>query len=137
MHYIPYNSRNKLHKEKFGAMAEGEATCFRVILPRRLQCSGVTLLIHRDDNYHFEQIPFEWDGMQGDNEEWWKVEYTAEKAGLYWYRFEYTTPWGKCQITNVGNSVGALSPDGEDWQFFPIDLTSRAKKKQMYRQTEF
>ncbi len=121
MHYIPFNSRNKLHKEKFGAMGEGETTYFRVVLPRRLQCSGVTLVIHRDDNYEFEYIPFEWDGMQGDNEEWWKASYTTKQAGLYWYRFEYMTPWGKCQITNVGNSVGSLSPNGEDWQLTVYD----------------
>ncbi len=121
MHYIPFNSRSNLHKEKFGAMREGETTYFRVVLPRRLQCSSVTLLIHRDDDYNFEQISFNWDGMQGDNEEWWKAQYTAKKAGLYWYRFEYTTPWGKSQITNVGNSIGALSGNGEDWQLTVYD----------------
>ena len=34
MDFIPYNSRNTLHKSKFGALKQGENVVFKVIMPR-------------------------------------------------------------------------------------------------------
>ena len=122
MHYIPYNSRLSFHKNIFGAIREGCTVCLRVILPRKMQCSGVRLVWHRDGENE-NRISFEWDGMQGDNEEWWKVYFTPESPGLYWYHFEYDIPFGKGQIYQTSNGIGKFCNDGTDWQ-----LTVYSKK---------
>ena len=48
MDYIPFNSRNTLHKSKFGAVRQGENFVFRVVLPRNISCSAVKLSIKKD-----------------------------------------------------------------------------------------
>lgn len=115
MHYIPYNSRLEFHKNIFGAIREGCTVCLRVILPRDMQCSAVRLVWHRDGDSE-NKIPFEWDCMQGNSEEWWRVNFTPETPGLYWYHFEYDIPFGKGNIYHTSNGVGKFSGTGNDWQ---------------------
>ncbi|MDD6146528.1 MAG: glycoside hydrolase family 13 protein [Oscillospiraceae bacterium] len=115
MDYIPYNSRNTLHKSKFGALREGEYVVFKVVLPRSLCCSGVDLVIWSDSG-DCESIPMSWLSMQGNDEEWWAMGYTAKKADIYFYHFEYHTPWGRMTIRHNGNCCGSLSMGREDWQ---------------------
>lgn len=115
MHYIPYNSRLSFHKNIFGAIREGCTVCLRVILPREMQCSAVRLVWHRDGENE-NRISFDWDGMQGQNEEWWRVNFTPETPGLYWYHFEYDIPFGKGKIYQTSNGIGKFCNDGKDWQ---------------------
>ncbi len=115
MHYIPYNPRLNFHKNIFGAICEGCTVCLRVILPRDMQCSAVRLVWHRDGESE-NRYDFSWDCMEGNSEEWWKMEFTPECAGLYWYHFEYDIPYGKGEIRRVANNVGKFCNDGEDWQ---------------------
>ena len=115
MDYIPYNSRNLLHKSKFGAVREGEHFVFKVVLPRSLQCSGVNLVIKSDKGEN-KYIPMSWLSMEGDGEEWWALGYTAESADIYFYYFEYQTPWGCTKIMHRGDCLGSLSGGTESWQ---------------------
>ncbi len=115
MHYIPYNSRLNFHKNIFGAIREGCTVCLRVILPRDMQCSGVNLVWHKDGEKE-NRTAFEWDCMQGDREEWWKVNFTPQTPGLYWYHFEYDIPFGKGQIYHTANGIGKFSGTGSEWQ---------------------
>jgi len=115
MDYIPYNSRNSIHKSRFGAVKEGEHLVFKVILPRNLQCSGVDLVI-RSDKGESRYLPMGWLSMEGENQEWWALGYTAEKADIYFYHFEYNTPWGRTKIMHNGNCLGLLAEGSEQWQ---------------------
>lgn len=115
MHYIPYNSRLQFHKNIFGAIREGCTVCLRVILPREMQCSAVRLVWHRDGETE-SRNSLDWDCMEGYGEEWWKIEFTPEKAGLYWYHFEYDMPFGKGEIRHTTNGIGKFCSDGEDFQ---------------------
>ena len=115
MHYIPYNPRLNFHKNIFGAICEGCTVCLRVILPRDMQCSGVRLVWHRDGEIE-NKYSLDWDCMEGNNEEWWKINFTPESAGLYWYHFEYDIPYGKGEIRKASNNVGKFCSDGEEWQ---------------------
>ena len=115
MHYIPYNSRLQFHKNIFGAIREGCTVCLRVILPREMQCSAVRLVWHRDGETE-SRNSLDWDCMEGYGEEWWKIEFTPEKAGLYWYHFEYDIPFGKGEIRHTTNGIGKFCSDGEDFQ---------------------
>lgn len=115
MDYIPYNSRNTLHKSKFGALKQGENVVLKVVLPRDLQCKGVDFVITKDSG-GTKYIPMNWLSMEGENEEWWALGYTAEEPDVYFYHFEYTTPWGRMFIRNLGNGIGSLSRGSIDWQ---------------------
>ena len=116
MHYIPYNSRIDYHKSKFGAVKENENVTFRVIMPRNFSVSAVYLVIREDDNERYEYISLSWERMEGDKEEWWKTDYKPSQKGVYWYHFEYDTPFGRSVISRVNGGIGSLSGNGSDWQ---------------------
>lgn len=107
MHFIPYNSRKKYHLSPGAAVRSGEDMIFRIVLPRSEQCSAVRLILETDGGER-EYFSFSWERMQGENEEWWRLETAApESAGIVWYYFEYDTPWGtkKISLESKGSAV--------------------------------
>ncbi len=116
--YIPFNSRKSCHKSKFGALREYESVRFAVVLPRDMNCTGVTLVIRRHDEKREEgfRCYFSWERMEGESEEWWTLDYKPETAGLYMYYFECNTPWGVNFITDCGSGKGAFSNEGAEFQ---------------------
>lgn len=115
MEYIPFNSRNTLHKYPFGAVKEKQNITFRVVLPRHISCSAVYLVI-KEDNGDYIYHSLKWLSMEGEDEEWWGIDYSADKTGIYFYHFEYDTPWGRHTIRHNGNSCGTLSIGKNEWQ---------------------
>ncbi len=125
MDYIPYNSLNTLHKSKFGAVKQGENLIFKVVLPRSLGCRGVDLVIKKDSG-EYDYIPMKWLSMEGADEEWWALGYTAKEADLYFYHFQYHTSWGASDIKHCGDRLGLLSKGTLDWQLsvYQSDFTT-------------
>lgn len=119
--YIPYNSRLEYHKSIFGAVKTGQTVTFRIILPRDFCCHAAKLVIKKAEADEYGYINMQWDCMEGVGEEWWKVDFTAEKAALYKYHFEYDTSWGTSRIYHAGNGLAAIKGDGEDWQLTVYD----------------
>lgn len=115
MDFIPYNSRNTLHKSKFGALKQGENVVFKVIMPRSFGVSRVDLVI-RSDSGDYEYLPMNWLSMEGDSEEWWALGYTAKEPDIYFYHFEYETAWGRSFIKHSGNCLGRVSAGDVEWQ---------------------
>ena len=120
MDYIPYNSQKDYHKYPFGAVKTGSSIVFNVILPRSLMCSGVFLLIHADD-CHEDRIALSWSRMEGDDEEWWTLEYRADEEGLYFYHFEFETAFGGSNILHDGSCLGSLNGGEHEWQLTVYD----------------
>lgn len=116
--YIPYNSRSKLHKSKFGPIEQGETVIFNVVLPRAMGCTGIDLVVRNDNETRQEGFRngFSWLRMEGEDEEWWTLNYTPTQEGLYWYFFECNTSWGKTVITNKGNGIGILGETEKEFQ---------------------
>lgn len=116
--YIPYNSRSKLHKSKFGAIKQGETVTFNIVLPRAMCCTGVNLVVRNDNETRKEGFrnSFTWLRMEGEDEEWWTLDYTPTLEGLYWYFFECKTSWGSTVITNGGNGIGVLGETESEFQ---------------------
>ena len=119
--YIPYNSRLEYHKSIFGAVKTDQTVTFRIILPRDFCCHAAKLVIKKAEADEYGYINMQWDCMEGVGEEWWKVDFTAEKAALYKYHFEYDTSWGTSRIYHAGNGLAAIKDDGEDWQLTVYD----------------
>ena len=119
--YIPYNSRYEYHKSIFGAVKSEQTTVFRIILPRDFCCTAARLVIKEDNWDNPWYINMQWDCMQGDGEEWWKVEFASETSGLFEYHFEYDTPWGTSRIYHMGDGIGGIADSGNDWQLTIYD----------------
>ncbi len=115
MDYIPYNSRLTYHKSPFGAVREGEEVTIRIVLPRGICCTGASLVLNHDNGEN-SVYPMAWERMEGYDEEWWSVKFTAENQGLYWYHFVIACKNGGNMITRFDNSTGRISPDGTSFQ---------------------
>ena len=120
MYYIPFNSRKPYHKTPFGAVAAGEEVTFRVILPRELCCRGVRLAV-RADTGGTTYTAAQWERMEGDGEEWWRIVFTPAAVGLYWYYFIYDTDFGSMEIRNEENGLGRITRDALEWQLTVYD----------------
>ncbi|MEG1614503.1 MAG: glycoside hydrolase family 13 protein [Oscillospiraceae bacterium] len=112
-----FNSREKQYKSKFGAVCAGEDVLFRLLLPcyDNHFCTGAFLLLCKDGK---EEERFELcatDSYQ-DNHRWWEITKSVAESGLYWYHFEYSTPFGNCRISNDGDGIGYVSDYGASWQ---------------------
>ncbi len=119
--YIPYNSRYEYHKSIFGAIECDREVVFRIVLPRDFCCHHARLVVKKDSDCFENHIEMQWDCMQGEGEEWWRVSFRPETSGLYEYRFEYDTPWGTSKIYHVGDGVGKIRSEGEEWQLTVYD----------------
>ncbi|MBQ8182888.1 MAG: glycoside hydrolase family 13 protein [Clostridia bacterium] len=115
MHFIPYNSRDTRHKSIFGSTAAGDSLRLAVLMPRNFSCCKVTLIYHKDGESEQHRDLF-WCGMNGDNEEWWDINFTFEASGLYYYHFTYETPFGKGNIFLRSGGCGEFAPTGNEWQ---------------------
>jgi len=113
MHFIPFRSRSSLHKSPFGAVAAGEEVALRVIMPRHMQCRGMTLCWGNYDGAWEQSLPFQWEGMEGEDEEWWQCRLTLQEPGLYRYQFLYESELGNGVIGDQGQGVGGIGQ--EDW----------------------
>ena len=113
--FVPFNSRDTRHKSIFGSLAAGENLRFSVLMPRSINCSKVTLVIH-DDYNNYSYYDLLWSGMNGDNEEWWGIDYTFQQAGLYFYHFNYETPFGTNHIYLRSAGLGSFASQGKEWQ---------------------
>lgn len=120
MDFIPFNSRLTYHKYPFGAVCEGTEITLRIVMPRSYGCTGADLRIHKDGEYS-EDLHMTWDGMQGDNEEWWKVTFTPETSGLYFYHFCIFNQYGESVITRFEGSTGRISAEGGEFFFTAYD----------------
>ena len=119
--YIPYISTKEYHKFPLGAVEEESQLTFRIILPRDFGCTGARIIIAKDGEEP-RSYGMWWDCMQGDNEEWWKVQLFFSEKGLYFYHFEYDTPFGTSRISRYNDTLnGCLGSSGSDWQFTVYD----------------
>lgn len=123
--YIPYNSRYQYHKSIYGAIGTGQTVVFRIVLPREFCCHHARFVVKKDGSFYEQFYEMQWDCMQGDFEEWWKVSFCPEESGLYEYRFEYDTPWGTSRIFNFGDGVGKIREKGSFWQLTVYDKDFR------------
>ncbi len=119
--YIPYIPTKEYHKFPLGAVKEETEITFRIVLPRDFGCTGVRIVVTKDAEYP-QSYSMQWDCMQGENEEWWKIQLSFPEKGLYFYHFEYDTGFGVSKIFRHRDTLnGCFAPFGEEWQFTVYD----------------
>ena len=114
MNYYPFDSRNYLYRDKFGALAEGETLRLKVLLHKDAKVHEVFLIIRNDNEPQAKEVLME----AGD----WLCDYRFYECkinlteGLYWYSFKYTSDYGEFFITKTNTSLGIVSYEGASWQ---------------------
>ncbi len=111
---IPFDASKDYHKSIRGAVAAGTSLRLRVLLPRPFGVSYCTLLLTKDGE-STQYIPMEWEQTDGVAE-WWHKELTVNEPGLYFYRFEYVTPWGVSVVRRIEKTEQGGIDGTQQWQ---------------------
>lgn len=124
-----YNSEDKYYKTVKGALRAGESVKFRIIVPRSFGANSARLSFRADAQGEYISKGMYWAGMYGDGHEVWDIETQIPDAGLYWYHFEISSPWGDTRLCKTADFSGAFSPFGAeitDWQLtvYKADFTT-------------
>ena len=111
---LPFDAQIDFYKSIHGAIAAGTSLRLRVLLPRSFGVSACALVLVRDGRWT-DRIPMQWEHTDGV-EEWWTIEFPFWEADLYYYHFEYTTPWGTSILRRLPDSQRAGLDGTSDWQ---------------------
>ena len=115
MKYIPYDSRDTLYKSVFGAVEAGDSVTFRLLLHRDAKVKEAFFLLREDGSGYipYKMIPV---GAYDEDYTWYAYTLKLDTAGLYFYKFRYTSEYGDMFITKHAFSEGLVSKDGGEWQ---------------------
>ena len=119
MSVMLFNSRDKMYKSNYGAVASESKTVFRLLLPCDVQNDVKTakLVVLNDttsETKAFNLYPVD---RYIDSNRFWEVTYTAEAPGLYWYYFEYEDLAGNINKIFRGRyATGHVSDEDVRWQ---------------------
>ena len=114
MNYYPFDSRNTIYRNRFGALAEGETLRLRVLLHKDALPYQVYLQIKNDNSEFFSETEMTACEYLEDYR-FYECEITLTE-GLYWYAFRYTSAHGEFFIRKTETSLGIVSTDGAFWQ---------------------
>ena len=120
MNYYPYNSREALYKEPFGAVKSEEKVNIRLLLHRDASVYEAFLRVINDADSSCYEIAL----TPGD----WLEDYRfyscdiALSTGLYWYDFRYTSAHGEFFVVREQGGRGIVSQsEGDRWQITGYD----------------
>ena len=108
----PFFSRNTLYKKPFGCPADNETVTFRLFLP--LDCSEAVIALCKDGEmcryYRFSrEFETESDGV------WWSCTLGPFSKGLYFYYFEFDTPFGHNVLYKGKTDACVMNQIGEKY----------------------
>lgn len=113
MSNIAFNSRDKFYKSVFGAIQTDRSTGFTLVLSGSMQVKQAYLVIWPDGGSE-KYIPMS--ANEQDGNVYWRTDFKTSKKGLYFYRFDYDTPYGRGSILNSGSGIGYVGAGGQPWQ---------------------
>ncbi len=114
MNYYPFDSRNPLYRDKFGALAEGDTLRLKLLLHNSNKVNKAFLRIQNDATSQTQLIEM----RPADTLEDYRF-YECDlqlNEGIYWYSFKYLTLHGEFFVTKDEHSLGIVSPRGNSWQ---------------------
>jgi len=113
MQYYPFDSRDKLYKPHFGAVAAEESLRLRLLLHNDARVHNAYLSIERDGEAPMEILmqPAE----QLEDYRFYDCSVSLGE-GLYWYSFYYDSDYGRMFVTKTETSLGIVSNKGGKWQ---------------------
>ncbi len=118
-----FNSRDKFFRNPTGAVPDGQNIHFKVCLPRYLGCSRVTLRVHNEHEGSEESGNLFWCGMEGNDFEYWEIDYIPTQAALRYYYFELETSSGVKFLGRTRCGLGELQAHPIAWQLTVYEST--------------
>lgn len=113
MNLVPFDSRNLIYKNPFGAVKSGGEVAFRVVL-------------ENDNENKKVFIEYNLDGHSSNSKELTIVKEDKQSlvyeiklsfsTGLYFYRFKISTDNGEKYILRTKGGEGRITNEGESWQ---------------------
>ena len=97
-HHTMFDSCSAAFRFPVGAVAEGTNLHFKILLPRSLGCSSAQLLVCCDRWPDEGRFGLFWCAMEGEEHEWWEMDFRPEAPGIYWYTFLLQTNGGPRSI---------------------------------------
>lgn len=119
MQYYPFDSRNKLYKSVYGAVASGQSLKLRLLLHRDACVNEAFLRITNDETNELNEIKLEASDWLEDYR-FYDTDIILDE-GLYWYDFRYTSAHGEFFVTKQEHSLGTVSAEGKKWQLTVYD----------------
>ncbi len=114
MQYYPFDSRNRLYRDKIGALAEGETLRLRLLLHNDAKVWNAYLSLKLDGTDTVREITMQYSG-QIEAYRCYQCEINLNE-GLYWYSFRYTSDYGEFFVSKTDTSLGIVSYDRNWWQ---------------------
>ena len=114
-----FDALKEFFKSVTGPVAAGQTLRLRVSLPRAFKTSYCTLVLHKDG----QPLCYEnmlWDGTD-ETDEWWTIELAIPSPGLYFYHFQYETPWGVSPLKRHENAFTGDIYGTQDWELTVYD----------------
>ncbi len=110
-----FDNRSKFYISQTVPVKAGDGLRFSLLLHDGCNCCDAWLVI-RSDSGTYRWISMEWSEKVMGVFNRWTVDFTPEKADIYWYRFEFEGNWRRNIITNVGEGKGDITNRGGEWQ---------------------
>lgn len=110
-----FNNRKNLYISQTAPVEAGACLLFSILLHDDCNCSDAWLVIHRDGEGE-QRLQMRWAEKYEGCFNRFETELVTERAGLYWYHFEYDGNWQRNIITCFDYGRGDIRADGSDWQ---------------------
>lgn len=128
MNLVPFDSRNLIYKNPFGAVKSGGEVAFRVVLENDNENKKVFIEYNLDGNSSNSK---ELTIVKEDKQSLVYEIKLSFSTGLYFYRFKILTDNGEKYILRTKGGEGRITNEGESWQLTvfsknfktPSDLT--------------
>lgn len=135
MKRIIYNSKEREYKSCFGALPTNKKCTLNIDILASENPQNVTLCIRADERSDFLAHPMSFIKMCGEYMRF-SCEISFELAGLYFYRFEFSSPAGM-RFCGQRNGIAFIEDWLDEWQLTVYDDDFKtpdwAKNKVMYQ----
>ena len=117
---ILYNSLDSAYKTPFGVLTPKQNCTMTVAIPVSVQTTQVVLVLQRENGTHFRDVEFCLDHVEGPYE-YYRVEFSFNAAGLFFYFFKIATRTGHFRLFKYGEDTNMEA--GDLWQLSCVEQT--------------
>lgn len=113
-----YNSRDPKYKSIYGAVEAGQEMVIRLLLPYDSGAVAYSARMLVTEDSTGVKTAYDLNGTDSyeNGSRWWETTLCLETPGLYWYYFEYKTPWSEEQVYKGAYSNGYVRINPSSWQ---------------------
>ena len=110
---ILYNSLDPAYKTPFGVLTPKQSCTMTIAIPVSCQTTQVVLVIQQENGTHFRDVEFALDRVEAPYE-YYKVEFSFNAPGLFFYFFKIATRTGHFRLFKYGEDTNMEA--GDLWQ---------------------